>query len=109
MKIDDKILNYEISKYLPKSTPSATEKIGEKPLSGEQKAEGSERSNQDTIVNLSEASKEVQKIREIILSEPDVREDKVADLKERIESGKYSIDHKAVADKLVNELIDELF
>jgi len=109
MKIDDNILNYEISKYLPKSTPNAMEKIGEKPLSEEQKVEGGERSDQDTIVNLSEASKEVQKIREIILSEPDVREDKVADLKERIESGKYSIDHKAVADKLVNELIDELF
>ena len=109
MKIDDKILNYEISKYLPKSTPNATEKIGEKPLSEEQKVEGSERSDQDTIVNLSQASKEVQKIREIILSESDVREDKVADLKERIESGKYTIDHKAVANKLVNELIDELF
>ena len=109
MKIDDKILSYEISKYLPKSTPNATEKIGEKSLSEEQKVEGSETSDQDTIVNLSEASKEVQKIREIILSESDVREDKVADLKERIESGKYTIDHKAVANKLVNELIDELF
>jgi len=109
MKIDDKILNYEISKYLPKSIPNATEKIGEKPLSEKQKVEGTERSDQDTVVNLSQASKEVQKIREIILSEPDVREDKVADLKERIESGKYTIDHKAVADKLVNELIDELF
>jgi negative regulator of flagellin synthesis FlgM len=109
MKIDDKILNYEISKYLPKSTQNATEKIGEKPLSEEQKVEGSERPDQDTIVNLSQASREVQKIREIILSEPDVREDKVSDLKERIESGRYTIDHKAVADKLVNELIDDLF
>ncbi len=109
MKIDDKILNYEISKYLPKSTPNATEKIGEKQLSEKQKVEGTERSDQDTIVNLSQASKEAQKIREIISSEPDVREDKVSDLKERIESGKYEIDHKAVADRLVSELIDELF
>jgi len=59
-------------------------------------------------VNLSQASKEAQKIKEIIASEPDVREDKVADLKERIESGRYTIDHAKVADKLVNELIDEL-
>ena len=106
MKIDDKIINYEINKYLPQSPPNAAEKIDEKGVSKEQKAEGS--SDQDTIVNLSQASKEAQKIEEIIASEPDVREDKVADLKERIESGRYTIDHAKVADKLVNELIDEL-
>ena len=106
MKIDDKIINYEISKYLPNSRPNATEKIDEKGISNEQKVEGS--ADQDAIVNLSQASKEAQKIEEIIASEPDVREDKVADLKERIESGRYTIDHAKVADKLVNELIDEL-
>ena len=66
MKIDDKIVNYEISKHLSKL------------------------------------------IREIIPSEPDVRADKVAELKERIESGRYEIDYEAVADKLVDELIDKL-
>jgi negative regulator of flagellin synthesis FlgM len=106
MKIDDKIINYEINKYLPKSPPNAAEKLDEKRVSDEQKVGGS--ADQDAIVNLSQASKEAQKIREIIASEPDVREDKVADLKERIESGRYTIDHAQVADKLVNELIDEL-
>jgi negative regulator of flagellin synthesis FlgM len=105
MKIDDKI-SYEINKYLPNSPPNATEKIDEKGVSNEQKVEGS--ADQDAIVNLSQASKEAQKIKEILASEPDVREDKVADLKERIESGRYTIDHAKVADKLVNELIDEL-
>ena len=106
MKIDDKIINYEINKYLPKSPPNAAEKVDEKGVSDEQKVEGS--ADQDTIVSLSQASKEARKIREIIASEPDVREDKVADLKSKIESGRYSIDHAEVADKLVNELIDEL-
>ena len=106
MKIDDKMINYEINKYLPNSSPNATEKVDEKGVSDEQKVEGS--ADQDAIVNLSQASKEAQKIKEIIASEPDVREDKVADLKERIESGRYTIDHAKVADKLVNELIDEL-
>jgi negative regulator of flagellin synthesis FlgM len=106
MKIDDKIINYEINQYLPKSPPNAAEKVDEKAISNEQKVEGS--ADQDAIVNLSQASKEAQKIKEIIASEPDVREDKVADLKERIESGRYPIDHAKVADKLVNELIDEL-
>jgi negative regulator of flagellin synthesis FlgM len=106
MKIDDKIINYEINKYLPNSPPNATEKVDEKGVSDEQKVEGS--ADRDAIVSLSQASKEAQKIKEIIASEPDVREDKVADLKERIESGRYTIDHAKVADKLVNELIDEL-
>ena len=106
MKIDDKIINYEINKYLPKPPPNAAEKVDDKGVSDEQKVEGS--GDQDAIVNLSQASKEAQKIREIIASEPDIREDKVAHLKERIESGKYTIDHAQVADKLVNELLDEL-
>ena len=108
MKIDDKIIAYEINKYLPKSTPSATKKIEELQVPDEQKVEEKARPEQDTIVNLSQASKEAQKIEEIILSEPDIREDKVAALKEKIESGKYSIDHKAVAEKLVDNFIDEL-
>lgn len=108
MEIDDKIISNEISKYLPKSTPNATEKIAEKQLSEEQKVEEKDRSGQDTIVNLSQASKEAQKIKEIILSEPDIRENKVSALKEEIESGRYKIDHKRVADKLVDTFIDEL-
>jgi len=109
MKIDDRIINYEISKNLPKSTPNETKKIEEKRLSDEQKVETKDQSEEDTIVNLSQASKEAQKIKEAILSEPDVREDKVSALKEEIESGRYKIDHKRVADKLVDAFLDEVF
>jgi flagellar biosynthesis anti-sigma factor FlgM len=108
VKVDDKTLTYEIGKYLSKSTPNETEKIEEKQLSDKQKIEGNDRSGHDTIVNLSQASKEAQQIKEIIASEPDIREDKVAVLKEKIESGKYRIDHNRVADKLVDTFLDEL-
>jgi hypothetical protein len=43
----------------------------------EEKVEEKDRSGQDTIVNLSTTSKEFQTVREIITSEPDIREDKV--------------------------------
>ncbi|MBW1706759.1 MAG: flagellar biosynthesis anti-sigma factor FlgM [Deltaproteobacteria bacterium] len=109
MKIDDKIISYEINRYIPNSTPSATEKIEEKQLSTEKRAEGKDRSDQDTVVNLSRASKEAQQIKEIISSEPDVREDKVSALRERIESGNYRFDNEAVADKLVDAFIDDIF
>ncbi len=108
MKIHDRIINYVISK-LAKSTPNATENIEQEQLPGGQKVEKKGGSGQDTSDNLSQALKEAQKIEEIILSEPDVREDKVAALKEKIESGTYKIDHKRVADKLVDAFLDEIF
>ena len=108
MKIDDKTITYEISKYLSKPTPNETEKIEEKQLSDKQKVDANDRSGQDTIVNLSQASKEAQQIKEIISSEPDIREYKVAALKEKIESGRYKVDHNRVADKLVDAFLDEL-
>ncbi len=109
MKIDDKMLDHEISKHLPKSTQNATEKVGEKQVTDEQKTDRSDRSAQDAVVNLSQASKEAQHIEAIVASEPDVREDKVAELKAKIETGKYEIDNEAVADKLVDAFVDEVF
>ena len=108
MKVDDKTITYEISKHLSKFIPNETEKIEEKQLSDKQKVDTKDTSGQDTIVNLSQASKEAQQIKEIISSEPDIREDKVAVLQERIESGRYKVDHNRVADKLVDTFLDEL-
>jgi negative regulator of flagellin synthesis FlgM len=109
MKIDDRIIYYEVSKQLPKSTQNATELNREKQLPDEQKSAGKAESGQDTIVNLSQALKETQLAKEIIASEPDIREDKVSELKQKIESGTYTIDYNAVADKLVDSFIDEIF
>jgi len=109
VKIDDKIISYEIDKYIPKSTPNVTEKIEGNQLSEEEKAEGKDRLDQDIVVHLSQASKEAQLINEIISSEPEVREDKVSALRESIKSGKYKIDNEAVADKLVDAFIDDIF
>ena len=76
MKIDDRIIYYEVSKQLPKSTQNTTELNREKQLPDEQKSAGKAESGQDTIVNLSQALKETQLAKEIIASEPDIREDK---------------------------------
>jgi len=108
MKIDNRIINYEINKQLPKRPENEIEGMGEQKTSNEPKVEEKNLSGQDTIVNLSTASKETQTAREIIASEPDVREDKVAELRKRIESGDYTIDNKAVADKIVDSFMDEI-
>jgi negative regulator of flagellin synthesis FlgM len=108
MKIDNRIIQYETSKQLPKRLENEIEGIGGQQTSNEPKVEEKNQSGQDTIVNLSTASKEAQTAREVIASEPDVREDKVAELKKRIESGNYTVDNKAVADKIVDSFIDEI-
>jgi negative regulator of flagellin synthesis FlgM len=108
MKIDNRIIQYEISKQLPKRQENEIEGMGGQQTSNEPKVEEKNQSGQDTIVNLSTASKEAQTAREVIASEPDVREDKVAELRERIESGNYTVDNKAVADKIVDSFIDEI-
>ena len=108
MKIDNRIIHYEISKQLPKRPENEIEGMGGQQTSNEPKVEEKNQSGQDTIVNLSTASKEAQTAREVIASEPDVREDKVAELKNRIESGNYTVDNKAVADKIVDSFIDEI-
>jgi len=108
MKIDNRIIHYEISKLLPKQPQNEIEGMRKKQAAGEPKVEGKKLSGQDTIVNLSSMSKDVRTATEIIASEPDVREPVISELKESIESGKYVIDHKAVADKIVDSFLDEI-
>ena len=107
MKVDDRIANYEINKHLPQTSPNETGKVGERPLHDEQKVGAENGSDQDTVVHFSQASKEAQFVKQVISSEPDVRAEKVAELKEKIQTGKYEIDHDAVADKLVDRHLDE--
>lgn len=106
MKINDNIANYEINKQAPKLMPNIKEgqQSSDDPKNSEIKPESG-----DAIVNLSRASKDAKLANEIISSTPDIRENKVSELKEKIESGTYRIDHKAVAAKLVDAFMDDIF
>ena len=53
--------------------------------------------------DISSRGKEFARAKEVAANAPDVREEKVAELKRRIAEGKYKVDANAVADKLVNE------
>ena len=58
-------------------------------------------------VDLSAEAKDFQRIRQILDETPDVREEKVRELKDRIESGNYTVDSGKVAAKMLGEsLID---
>jgi negative regulator of flagellin synthesis FlgM len=60
-------------------------------------------------VELSTKAQEYQRIRQILDQVPDVREEKVQELKTRIESGNYQIDAGKLATKMLGEsLIDTI-
>ncbi len=108
MKIDDQVLNYEIGKQIPTSASDSKEKVEKEKLPEGQNVVGKNQSEQDTIVELSSSLKEAQLINKVSSSEPDIREDKVSALKEKVDSGNYQVDSKAVADKLVDAFIDDI-
>ena len=56
----------------------------------------------DTVV-ISDAAKRVQEARAQLDEIPDVREDKVAELRSQIQNGTYQVDAEKAADKLLRE------
>jgi len=56
----------------------------------------------DTVV-ISDAAKRIQEIRNQLDSVPDVREDKVAMLKNQIENGTYEINVDKIAENIIKE------
>jgi len=78
------------------------------------KADGSSSSSPDTIQNedtvkLSQNVRDVKEAREQLDSIPDVREEKVAEIKEQLEKGTYNVDGKKIALNMIKEsLIDEI-
>ena len=71
--------------------------------------EGSSQTVKEDKVVLSPKAKEVQEATKLIKELPDIREEKVAKLKEEIEQGTYRIDGKKIAFKMLKEsILDEL-
>ncbi len=54
-------------------------------------------------VSISDQAQLMKNAREIVYASPDIRADKVSDLKRRIKDGSYKVDSEAIADKLVDE------
>ncbi len=103
MKIDNKIASYELSKHLSNASGNVSE---EKQPSADIKSVRN--GSQDTIVHLSDASKEVKLAEDIIADTPAVRADKVAEIRNQIQSGTYEIDHEKVAAKMIDNNLEEL-
>lgn len=90
MKISDHHTIHKVVK-LPKTSPAGTPAA---------KPSGAPR---DDRVSLSPQAREILKAQQSLASLPDVREDKVAEIKSRIEAGDYRIDSDAIAEKMIRE------
>jgi len=79
-----------------------------KKLSGLAKPGSSQAAKEDKVV-LSPKAKEVQEATKLIKELPDIREEKVAKLKEQVDQGTYRVDGKKIAFKMLKEsILDEL-
>lgn len=57
-------------------------------------------------VNLSQRSQDMKRIKELATKAPEVDAEKVSRLQKLIDEGKYKIDSKAIADKMVDEQLN---
>ena len=60
-------------------------------------------------VALSSEARQIQEAKKIIDSLPDIREEKVAEIRERIENGTYRVDSEKIAFRMIKEsILDQL-
>ncbi len=100
MKIDDKIPPIKIEAYIQqtqeRNVTKASEVKAQKPVSQEDK------------VVLSQTARQMNKIREQLDSIPDVREEKVEEIKNQIDTGTYTVEGKKIAFNMLKEsVLDE--
>lgn len=60
-------------------------------------------------INLSTKSEDMRLAKNVITALPDIREEKVQELKAQIEKGTYKVNSAAIAEKMVQESIIDLF
>ena len=60
-------------------------------------------------VDLSTKARDIQQLKDAVSELPEVREEKVQELQERIEKGAYDVSGEKIAEKMVGESIIDLF
>lgn len=78
-------------------------KKGKSPLASDKVSLFDNAGQTSAKVQLSDRAQEAKKIKEIALAAPDVDQAKVEKFRKLIDEGKYVVDSKAVADRMVDE------
>ncbi|TSA10913.1 MAG: flagellar biosynthesis anti-sigma factor FlgM [Deltaproteobacteria bacterium] len=100
MKITDINTKENVAQYVQNNQAAQGAQQAER-----EKQAAAEQSQATDKVELSAASRDIQKIQEVLENTPDVRAEKVQELKSKIESGQYKVDARGIADKMISDLI----
>lgn len=104
MKITHNKVGQNLNLTDSNKTDKAKEKSSVDSLATDKKVSSAQEINGEAAkVNLSERAQDIRKAKELALASPDVDTDKVEKLRKLIDEGKYKVDAKAVADRMVNE------
>lgn len=68
----------------------------------------SKSSSFNDMLEISQTGKDYHVAKQILANTPDVREDKIKDIKQRMDAGNYEINSDEYAEKLVNRYFNEL-
>lgn len=101
MKVSDTRVNQAGTNQVQSSDRSANVKKSEK--ASDASKSGSTGDSSSVKSDISARGKDMAKAKDVASAAPDVREDKIAELKKRIAEGKYNVAPEKIADKLVDE------
>jgi negative regulator of flagellin synthesis FlgM len=96
-----------IGKYEQTLLSETAEKQGVTPATSTTEAAETERA-QDDKVSLSSMSRDMQTAKDSVAAVPDVRQDKVDEIKQAVESGNYEIDPNKIAEKMLGMNVNEM-
>ena len=99
MKISESNANYGRQLYMKEVSEATPAKQGEQ-------AKGQERSTGDKVT-LSRDSRDMQIARDAVMNTPDIRTEKVEELRNEVKAGRYVVSADKVADKMIASAIDE--
>jgi negative regulator of flagellin synthesis FlgM len=101
MKISNSTQNYINQSYANQAATKAAEQ-----------AANQEKPAEETVatdsINLSSTTRDLQKISAAAETEPENREQLVADLKQQVQSNQYTVNAEQVAEKMIGSIMDEL-
>lgn len=107
MRIDDGRKNEDLAAYLKRSSKiKATSKDSQ---SSTPPVKGMRETNISDNVELSEKVKDLQGAQRILEAAPEMRNEKVGEIKEQVTSGSYDVEDEAIADSIIKDaLIDQV-
>ena len=79
------------------------------PAAGSDKQVNSAALNPEEKVDLSTKARDIQQAKNAVTSLPDVRQEKVQEIKTQVDKGTYNVNAGKIADKMVNESIVDIF